>query len=136
MKTAKKVANREEYLLLSAVIAFPEKAGNVLSKLNLDDLSDKTIRSVFYKIKMLSGDLNMDSLLNMADEAERTLITEFSIKPGFDLEHVDRNIDDCLQTLQQKQFEERKNLAEESGDVTLMDSLLKEKRRLMKRVTT
>jgi DNA primase len=136
LKTAKKVANREEYLLLSALIAFPEKAGSVLSKLNLDDLSDKTIRSVFYKIKMLSGDLNMDSLLNMADEAERTLITEFSIKPGFDLEHVDRNIDDCLQTLQQKQFEERKNLAEESGDVTLMDSLLKEKRRLTKRVTT
>ena len=136
LKTAKKVANREEYLLLSAVIAFPEKAGSVLSKLNLDDLSDKTIRSVFYKIKMLSGDLNMDSLLNMADEAERTLITEFSIKPGFDLEHVDRNIDDCLQTLQQKQFEDRKNLAEESGDVTLMDSLLKEKRRLTKRVTT
>jgi len=136
MKTAKKVANREECLLLSAVIAFPEKAGSVLSKLNLDDLSDKTVRSVFYKIKMLSGDLNTDSLLNMADEAERTLITEFSIKPGFDLEHVDRNIDDCLQTLQQRQFEERKNLAEESGDVTLMDSLLKEKRRLTKRVTT
>jgi len=136
LKTGKKVANREEYLLLSAVLAFPEKAGSVLSKLNLDDLSDKTIRSVFYKIKMLSGDLNMDSLLNMADEIERTLITEFSIKPGFDLEHVDRNIDDCLQTLQQKQFEERKNLAEESGDVTLMDSLLKEKRRLTKRVTT
>ena len=136
LKTAKKVANREEYLLLSALIAFPEKAGSVLSKLNLDDLSDKTIRSVFYKIKLLSGDLKMDSLLNMADEAERTLITEFSIKPGFDLEHVDRNIDDCLQTLQQKQFEERKNLAEESGDVTLMDSLLKEKRRLTKRVTT
>lgn len=136
LKTAKKVANREEYLLLSAVIVFPEKAGSVLSKLNLDDLSDKTIRSVFYKIKMLSGDLNVDSLLNMADEAERTLITEFSIKPGFDLEHVDRNIDDCLQTLQQRQFEERKKLAEESGDVTLMDSLLKEKRRLTKRVTT
>jgi hypothetical protein len=85
---------------------------------------------------MLSGDLNTDSLLNIADEAERTIITEFSIKPGFDLEHVDRNIDDCLQTLQQKQFEERKNLAEESGDVNLMDSLLKEKRRLTKRVTT
>jgi len=60
LKTGKKVANREEYLLLSAVLAFPEKAGSVLSKLNLDDLSDKTIRSVFYKIKMLSGDLNMD----------------------------------------------------------------------------
>lgn len=124
--------NREEYLLLSAVIAFPEKADNVLSRLNIEDLKDETIRSIFKKIKTSADKLDMNSLLNKSDDAEKALITELSLKPGFDLEHVDRNIDDCLRTLVQKRFEERRRLAEESGSIALLDSLLKEKRRLIK----
>jgi hypothetical protein len=38
--------------------------------------------------------------------------------------------------LEQRRFEERKRLAEKSGDVKLLDSLLKEKRRLTKRTGT
>ncbi len=124
--------NREEYLLLSAIIAFPEKADNVLSGLNIEDLKDETIRSIFKKIKTSADKLDMNSLLNKSDDAQKALITELSLKPGFDLEHVDRNIDDCLRTLVQKRFEERRRLAEESGNVALLDSLLKEKRRLIK----
>jgi len=128
----KTTLNREEHLLLSAIIAFPEKAGNVLSRLNIEDLKDKTIRSIFKKIKTSPDELDMNFLLNKSDDAERALITELSIKPGFDLEHVDRNIDDCLRILVHKRFEERRRLAEGSGNVALLDSLLKEKRRLIK----
>jgi DNA primase len=126
------VANREEYLLLSAIIAFPEKAESVLSRISIDNLKEETVRSVFNKIKACKGTPSVDSILACADETERSLITELSIRPGFDLEHVGRNIEDCLMAMTKRGFEERKRLAEISGDVSLLDSLLKEKRKLMK----
>ena len=130
----KAVRNEEEYLLLSAIIAFPEKADNILSRLNTEDLKDQTIRSIFKKIKTAADNLNISSLLDNADEEERVLIRGFSLNPGFDLELVDKNIDDCLQTLVQKRFEERKRLADvkEPDDAALHNSLLKEKRKLIK----
>jgi hypothetical protein len=136
LRIARTALNREEHLLLSAIIAFPEKADYVLSSLDIEDLRDETIRSIFKKIKTSADGFNMSSFLNKAEDAERTLITELSLNPGFDLEHVDRNIDDCLQTMVQKRFEERKRLADakESDDVALHDSFLKEKRRLIKGV--
>ncbi len=130
----KAVRNEEEYLLLSAIIAFPEKADNILSRLNTEDLKDETIRSIFKKIKTAADNFNISSLLDNADEEERVLIRGFSLNPGFDLELVDKNIDDCLQALVQKRFEERKRLADvkEPDDAALHNSLLKEKRKLIK----
>jgi DNA primase len=136
LRITKTALNREEHLLLSAIIAFPEKADYVLSSLDIEDLRDETIRSIFKKIKTSADGFNTSSFLNKAENSERTLITELSLNPGFDLEHVDRNIDDCLQTIAQKRFEERKRLAEakEPDDAALHNSLLKEKRRLIKGV--
>jgi DNA primase len=126
--------NREEFLLLSALISSPEKAGQVLAELDIEEFRDDRIKSIFRRIVMLSGRITMDTLLAEADDAERALITELSLKPGFDPEHIDRNIEDCLKKLRQRRFEERRRLAEESGDIALLDSLLKEKRKLMKRI--
>jgi DNA primase len=130
--TVRAAERREECLLLSAIIAFPEKAGYVLSRLNIEDLKDETVRSLFRKIEALADNLNTESLINDADDAEKALITRLSLEPGFDLEHVDRNIADCLQSLLQKKFEERRRMAEESGDLALLNSFLKEKRKLIK----
>jgi DNA primase len=124
----------EEYLLLSAVMAFPERAAALLSRLDIGELKDATIRSVFVKIKAAAGTPSMSALLEEAGEAERTLITELSLNPGFDPDHVERIIEDCLHTLRQKQFDDRKRLADESGDIALLDSLLKEKRKMIKRI--
>ncbi len=74
---------------------------------------------------------SLESLLNEAGE-EKALFTGLSLKPGFDLEHVDRNIEDCLQTMTQKRFEEKRKQAEKSGDISLLNTLLKEKRKLLK----
>jgi DNA primase len=140
---AMKTLNREECLLLSAVIAFPEKAVYVLSKLSVEDLKDKTIKSIFCKIRDLSNKFTAASLLDQAEDGDKTLITELSLNPGFDAEHVDRNIEDCLQVLIQKDFEERQReerqkLADsnEPQDVALHNALLKEKRRLVKRISS
>lgn len=131
-KSTMRIFNREEYLLLSAIISFPEKADYVLSRLNIEDLKDTTIRSILNKVKTLAEKLHIDALLEKSDDRERSLITSLLFKPGFDLQHVDRNIEDCLQALNQKRFEKKRKLAEESGDIALLDSFLKEKRKLIK----
>lgn len=130
-KSAAAPQHGEERLLLSAIISFPEKAGAILAQLDIEDVLDKIVGSLLQKIKLLPGDLNLPSLLDSADDAERALITELSIKPGFDPDHVDRNIEDCLQKLRQREFDEKRRVAEASGDIALLNSLLKEKRRLI-----
>src|SRR3972149_7330557 len=133
VKQDKKTENKEEYLLLSAVISFPEKADYVLSRLDIDELKVESVRSFFKKIKGLGDKLSTGSILDKADDEEKSMITELSLKPGFDLEHVDSNIDDGLRTIAQKRFDEKRKQAEESGDITLLNVLLKEKRKLLKR---
>jgi hypothetical protein len=51
------------------------------------------------------------------------------VEPGFDVEHVDRNIEDCLMSVEKKKFEERFRLAELSGDLQLFNELLREKKK-------
>jgi DNA primase len=124
--------NREEHLLLSAVISHPEKAFQVLSRLDTGSLKEKAVKSLFLKIHACTGHIDMAALLENADDSERALITSLSVEPGFDPEYVDRNIEDCLLVLTQKQLEEKRKLADESGDITLLNQLLKEKRKLLK----
>jgi hypothetical protein len=124
----------EELILLSALVSFPEKAEEVLSRFDIEAIRDETVRSIFRKMKMLCDRVSLTSLLDNAADAERALITRLSIDPGFDPELVCQNIDDCLQTIAYKSFEERKRAADakQPDDATLLDSLLKEKRRLIK----
>ena len=124
--------NREELLLLSALLSFPEKSHSVLSQLTLEDIRDETIRSLLLKINKHGDTVTIPILLNDADDAERTLITGLSLNPGFDPEHVDKNIDDCLLKLKQRKAEKERQLAEDTGDITRLDSLLKEKRKSIK----
>jgi DNA primase len=124
--------NREELLLLSALLSFPEKSHSVLSQLTLEDIRDETIRSLLRKINKHGDTATIPILLNDADDAERTLITGLSLNPGFDPEHVDKNIDDCLLKLKQRKAEKERQLAEDTGDITRLDSLLKEKRKSIK----
>jgi DNA primase len=133
IKQTKTSSNREERILLSALISFPEKADYVLSRLDIEDVKDKTISSILGKIKSIKDNFNIRTLLEKAEEEEMAIITELSFNPGFDLEHVDKNINDCLHILRQRRFEEKRKIAEESGDISLLDSLLKEKRRLIKK---
>jgi DNA primase len=127
-------SHREELLLLSAIVSFPEKAESVLSRFNIEDIKDETVRSLFRKMQMLGDKMSITALLDNAADTERALITKFSVDPGFDPELADQNIDDCLQTIAYKGFEERKKLADakEPDDAVLHNSLLKEKRRFIK----
>ncbi len=82
--------------------------------------------------------MSIPSLLAGADDTQRALITKLSVDPGFDPDLVDRNIEDCLQAIAYRSFEERKKLADSSNtdDAALLNSLLEEKRRLIKGAKT
>ena len=132
---SRKRSSRMENILLSAVIAFPEKREIILSKLDIEkDIRDSTVKSVFHKIMMLKENFTINSLLDKADDSEKATITELSLNPGFDPEEVDRNIHDCIQRITQRKFEEKRlsALSEEPDDIALHNLLLKEKRKLIR----
>jgi DNA primase len=128
-----KKAYQEEHLLLSALMSFPEKACDILSKLDVEDLRDITVKSLFFKIRELKGLFHADLLLEDADDSEKVLLTGLLLDPGFDPELIDRNIADCLQKIAQRRFEDKRiaALSSEPDDVALHDSILKEKRKLI-----
>jgi DNA primase len=119
----------EEYLLLSAVIAFPEKMEYVLSRITLDDLRDRTVVSLFRKLVTLGETEGPGRLLDVAEEEERKLVTRLSVDPGFDPDQIDRNIEDCLRRMAKRKLDERIRRAQNSGDLALINSLLLEKKR-------
>jgi DNA primase len=122
--------NNEEYILLSAVIAFPGKYDYVFSELNIEDIRDATVRSLCRKIACLPGDKDLSIILDTADEGERRVLTKFSVDPGFDIEHVDRNIEDCIRMIRKRKLDERIRSAEISGDLRLLNDLIVERNNL------
>jgi DNA primase len=122
-------SSREELILLSALLSFPEKAPAVFANVPLEEITDKTIRTILYKIDALGDEASITALLSDADDIERTLITGLSLNPGFDPEHVDTNIADCLLKISQRKTDKERQMAEDTGDIIRLDSLLKEKRK-------
>lgn len=122
----------EEELLLSAVIAFPEKADAVLSRIAPDEIQDAAVSSLFRKIAALPDKTNIAGILDHASEKDRLLFTRLSVSPGFDPEFVDRNIEDCCAKIEKRKFEERLQHARASGDIQLINALLLEKKKCIK----
>lgn len=122
----------EEELLLSAIIAFPERADAVLSRLDLDAIKDSAVASLLRKIAELPDRTNIAKVLDNASEEDRLLFTRLSVAPGFDPEFVDRNIEDCLMKIGKRKFEARLLHARTSGDIQLINALLLEKKKLIK----
>ncbi len=121
--------HREELLLLSILLSFPEKSRVVLPHVNLEDIRNETIRRILRKISERSEHGTVGSLLSEADEAEAALISSLTLNPGFDPEHVDANVADCLARMRERRTDRERRLAEESGDIVRLDSILKEKRK-------
>ena len=126
------VNDSEGYQLLRAVVAFPEKSDYVLARLNVGDIRDKTVVSLFKKLESLRDRKDFACILDTADEEERRMVTRFSVDPGFDTEHVDKNIEDCFRRIEARKLDEKIRLAQITGDVGLMNALLLEKKKFIK----
>jgi len=125
--------NREEYMLLSVVIAFPEKADLVLSRIAINEIQDKTLASLFGRLAALEDRKDFArSILESGEEEEKRVVTKFSVDPGFDPEHVDRSIEDCFRGIEKRKLDERMHLAGNSSDPALTNALLVEKIKFIK----
>jgi len=121
----------EECLLLSAVISFPEKTDMVLSRLKIEDIRDKTVSSLFGRLSLIEGRKDLAAMVDAVEEDERRMITRLSVDPGFDLECVDRNIEDCFRRIEERNLDERMR-SEQSRDEKFGNALLNEKKKFIK----
>ncbi len=129
----------EELLLLSAVIAFPEKLAHILQQVPMEEFSNPTIRNILEKLSTGSRGGGVESVLSSLADEEKALVTKLTFRPGFDHEAVEKNIEDCVRSMagrrsaqQRKHLHERIKQAEKTGDQDLLYVLLKERQRLMK----
>jgi len=123
----------EEVLLLSAIVAFPDRAPYIFDNLNIDRVCNPVVRHIFQEIKPSADRLNMNTMLGILNDEGKALITRLSLNPGFDIEHVDNNIRDCLRDMAHCEIEEKIRLAKTSGDLRLLNSLLAEKQKMARR---
>lgn len=126
------VRRSEEHFLLSAVLASPEKADYVLSRISIGDIADKTIAALFSRIAALSEGKELLAILEDAGDDEKKMVTLLSVDPGFDPEFIDRNIDDCLAKIEKKKLDAKVLLIERSDDPALSNAFLLEKQKLLK----
>jgi DNA primase len=124
--------NNEEYLLLlSSIIAFPEKTREVVSRLDIDDIRDETVAGVFKKLVLQGNKPDLSLILRDANDNERRMLTRLSVDPGFDRDNVDSNIEGCLRKIEIRKFEEKLSVARSAGDFSRCDALLREKRKFI-----
>jgi len=120
----------EEVLLLSAIVAFPDRAPHIFANLNIDRVRNPIVRQIFQEIKPLGERLNMNTMLGILNDEGKALITRLSLNPGFDLEYVDKNIRDCMRGVTYCALEERIREAQKIGDQKLLRALLIEKQEI------
>jgi DNA primase len=123
--------NREEQMLLTIALSFPDRAALIANNIDPMIIEDPGIRGIFEKIKK---GLSMGKLLSVCDEEEQRLITMLSINTEIDEEYVEANVEEiiegCLKAIAMKRLERQIKSAGEAGDVKLLNSLLFEKKKL------
>ncbi|HET6514584.1 MAG TPA: DNA primase [Thermodesulfovibrionales bacterium] len=129
----------EEVLLLSAVIACPDKLERILEKVPLEEFGNGRVKNIFERLAAQGGCERLDSVISSLGEEEKRLVTTLTVAPGFDPETVDRNIEDCMRKITMRKERERLKAvhekikeAEGSGEHELLDSLLPERQKLIK----
>lgn len=126
----------EELLLLSSVIAFPEKINEILERVDLKDFRNTLVRCIFERLG--KGESIKSAMLSMKEE-EKKLITRLALEPGFDVANVDRNIEDCIRTIKGRivesslrEIQERIRLAERTGQEDILRSLLLQRQQVLR----
>jgi DNA primase len=119
--------NDKEYLLLlSSVIAFPEKMREVVSRLDIDDIRDETVAGVFKKLALQDDNPDISLILREANDSERRMLTRLSVDPGFDRDNVDSNIEGCLREIEIRKLRKKLSLADKAGDLKQFVALRRE----------
>lgn len=123
--------NREEQMLLTIALLFPDRAALIVNNIDPMIIEDPGIRGIFERIRK---GLSMEKLLSVCNEEEQRLITMLSINTEIDEEYVEANVEEiiegCLKAIAMRKLERQIKSAGEAGDVKLLNSLLFEKKSL------
>ena len=120
----------EEMLLLSAIVAVPENARDILERISVADIKDTLIKGLLKKLT--EGGLSPEVIVGTeGTEEERALLTRLSIDPGFDLGDIDRIVEDCIRKMAQRRLDEEIRTAKNSEDYELLKRLLNERQKLL-----
>jgi DNA primase len=121
----------EETLLLSAALSVPEKKEEILGRVGAEDMENTLVKNIFRK---LAGRESSPEHFMDADWSaeERELVSRLVVSPGFDDEHIDRNIEDCIRKISRRRLEERIRNAESRGDLKLLSELYSERQKLIR----
>ncbi|MFN3479571.1 MAG: DNA primase [Thermodesulfovibrionales bacterium] len=133
------ISNRrydEEVLLLSSVIAFPERINEILEEVPLNNFRNIIVRGILKRLG--EGESIEKAMITMKDD-EKTLISRLTLEPGFDIHNVDKNIKDCIKTIKGRiiknslrEIQERIREAERTGQENKLRALLMEKQRILR----
>jgi DNA primase len=125
-------AYNEEVLLLSAAIASPGHCPSILENVSLEDIEDPVVMSLLKKLS--AGDASREGVLALAEtDEENELVTRLSVSPGFEIEHIDENIQDCIIKISKRRLDQRIISAQSAGDMKLLQQLVLERQNLIKR---
>ena len=125
-------AYNEEVLLLSAAIASPGHCPSILERISLEDIEDLVVRGLLQKLS--GGDASAMGVLALAEtEEEKELVTRLSVAPGFEIEHIDENIADCIIKINKRLLDRKIKSAQNAGDMKLLQQLVMERQNLIKR---
>jgi DNA primase len=120
----------EEELLLSAALAVPGKAREILDRLPSEGLRDGRIRHLLTELAEGSGGL--EGLLRPEfPQEERTLVGRLSLRPGFEPTDAERVVEDCIRRINRRRMDEEIRAAERDGDLKRLNRLLSERQKLM-----
>lgn len=120
----------EELLLLSAAVTFPERCDDILRVVPIERFRNPVVREVLRKLRAANG--RVESVLPMLSDEEKMVITGLTLNPGFDLETVNENIEDCIRKMMMRAISERIKEAEGKGDPGLLNALHRERRECMR----
>jgi DNA primase len=126
----------EETLLLSAAIALPDKAAEIADRISIDDIRNPAVKDLLKKLGVEGQ--SVEALMSTGSEEEKNLLSMLSVKPGFDILEVDKNVEDCLKQITKrhmdneiKRVNEEIRSAEMAGNLKLLNRLLSERQRLI-----
>ncbi len=129
----------EEVLLLSAIIAFPEKTEEILEKVSLDHFRNTIVKGILERL--INGQSIGSAIISMNEE-EKALISRLAVEPGFDHASVDKNISDCIRIIKGRimedslrEIQEKIRIAEMSGHDDVLRSLLMERQQILRDLT-
>lgn len=128
-----------EETLIAIGFLMPGRGGMILSRLDERDFEQETARTVFLKAQRNGEFPVLDRMSSLYDGDEVSYITALTVNPGFDEAEVDTIVDDCLRKMRARvvrrsieDMEMRIKIAEASGDISQLDSLLSRKQAVIK----